>query len=265
MAQQAGDPFIDDSDLSLPMESDAAFSATPLVTAQIEPAQTSSAASGEETTAKNNSTFIQDQISLQRSSSTVKGHASALSRQLSIKSNSSKDAIQPALSGVLAATPENPLKSYRARDNPDDDELDANRTNNCTLSKSSSERSVKSVRSMAAIGTHSFGTLRVHSPSPTRSPNIQGAEILKSGDIVVVRDLPVGVIFGYDTVSLGIKQLGVFEGVKNLPPGAHLIWAGTSDGTLRTGFWLMSSKLASDQYGEVIVKKWDTYNEALVE
>ena len=118
---------------------------------------------------------------------------------------------------------------------------------------------------MQAIGTHSFGTLRVHSPSPTRAPNSKGLEFLKSGDVVVVRDIPAGVVFGYDTISLTIKKQGAFEGVKNLTPGAHFIWAGTRDGSLRTGFWLMSSKLAFDEYGDVIVKKWDKYNEVLLE
>lgn len=82
---------------------------------------------------------------------------------------------------------------------------------------------------------------------------------------MVVRDIPAGVVFGYDTISLTIKKQGAFEGVKNLTPGAHFIWAGTRDGSLRTGFWLMSSKLAFDEYGDVIVKKWDKYNEVLLE
>ncbi|KAJ5046691.1 uncharacterized protein L3040_003923 [Drepanopeziza brunnea f. sp. 'multigermtubi'] len=264
--QQPDDPFVNTSDLSsigpFSMESDAAFTVTPLVSRQ-----RMSIANSEEAVQKNNSTFIQDQLNVQRSPSTVKDHASALSRQLSVKSNGSKEGTtHPALTSFLTTTPENPSKISRGREYPERDETGSvDTTNTCKLSKSSSERSTKSVISMAAIGTHSFGTLRVHSPSPTRAPNIKGCEILKSGDVAVVRDLPIGVIFGYDTVSLGIKQLGVFEGVKSLPHGAHLIWAGTSDGSLRTGFWLMSGKLASDQYGEVIVKKWDQYNESLVE
>ncbi|PBP17571.1 AAR2 protein [Diplocarpon rosae] len=269
MAHFTDDPFLDSGNSGtptlFPMESDAAFSVTPLVAHP----SALSPTGGDEATEKTNTTFIQDQLNIQRSSSGIKGHASALSRQLSIKSNGSYEVSQPAISGLIT-TPENPSRESRGRVNEyitrgDSHTSLVDTVNQCSLSKSSSERSMKSVHSMQAIGTHSFGTLRVHSPSPTRDPNIKGSEHLKAGDVVVVRDIPKDVIFGYDTVSFVIKQPGVFEGVKNLPPGAHLIWAGTSNGSLRTGFWLMSSKLASDQFGDVIVKRWDNYNEALVE
>ncbi|KAK0099866.1 hypothetical protein ONS96_007819 [Cadophora gregata f. sp. sojae] len=251
------------------METDSAFTATPLVGP---PTTCSTTDQSEASPSKTNTTFIQNQISVQRSPSTVKDHASALSRALSVKSNGSHENPQPAISALLISTPEatqrDVYQETRGREQTERGDSDASivdSTNKCTLSKSSSERSNKSVRSMQAIGTHSFGTLRVHSPSPTRAPNIKGLEFLKSGDVVVVRDIPVGVVFGYDTISLTIKKQGVFEGVKNLDPGAHFVWAGTRDGSLRTGFWLMSSKLASDEYGEVIVKTWDKYNEVLVD
>ncbi|KAL2068118.1 hypothetical protein VTL71DRAFT_16216 [Oculimacula yallundae] len=248
------------------MDSDRNFTATPLV-AQLASSEASSI-NDEESLAKTNTTFIQDQIAIQRSPSTVKDHASVLSRTLSVNSESNYDPIvvRPANSRFLNSTPaaiKSRGRDLRERGNSDASEFDT--TNQCTLSHTSSERSTKSVRSMQAIGTHSFGTLRVHSPSPTRAPNIKGLEFLKSGDVVVVRDIPVGVVFGYDTIAFTIKQQGVFEGVKNLNPGAHFVWAGTSDGSLRTGFWLMSSKLTSDEYGDVIVKRWDKYNEVLVD
>jgi len=142
--------------------------------------------------------------------------------------------------------------------------------NTCTLSKSNSDRSSKSVsgksvRSIHAVGTVPLGTLRVHSPSPTRAPSGETYDCLKSGDTIIIRDIPAGSLFGYDTQCLEIKQKEQFEGVKNLPPGAHFIWGGSSKSSLRSGFWLMSSKKASDQYGEIIVKKWDRYSEGLVE
>ncbi|CZT46325.1 uncharacterized protein RSE6_06737 [Rhynchosporium secalis] len=272
MAQFTEDPFIDDDNSSKKrhsMDSDSAFTATPLVALSKAPTS-----NFEESPAKTNSTFIQNQISIQRSPSTVKDHASALSRTLSAKSNSSYEVSQPAIATVLSAYPEidqsEAYQEARGRDSREGGDSDASIMTNrkCNLSHSSSERSIKSnksVRSMQAIGTHSFGSLRVHSPSPTRAPNIEGLEFLKTGDVVVVRDIPIGVVFGYDTMSFTIKQEGVFEGVKNLNPGAHFVWAGTSDGSLRTGFWLMSSKLTSDEYGEIIVKRWDKYNEVLVD
>ncbi|KAI6716306.1 hypothetical protein JHW43_001084 [Diplocarpon mali] len=269
MAQFTGDTSPDAGNSGtqnlVSMESDAAFSVTPLTA----PQSALSSSDGDEATEKTNTTFIQDQLNIQRSSSAIKGHASALSRQLSVKSNSSYEVSQPAIPSLIT-TSENPhrdshghLNEYITRGESEASLVDA--VNQCSLSKSPSEQSMKSVHSMQAIGTHSFGTLRVHSTSPGPPPNIKGIEHLKSGDIVVVRDIPTGVIFGYDTISFAVEQPGVFEGVKNLPPGAHLIWAGTCSGSLRTGFWLMSPKLASDQFGDVIVKRWDDYNEALVE
>lgn len=79
MAQYIEDPFVEakGSCTLFSMETDSAFTATPLVG----PSKTSSTTGqDEESPAKTNTTFIQNQISIQRSPSTVKDHASALSR-----------------------------------------------------------------------------------------------------------------------------------------------------------------------------------------
>ena len=250
------------------MESDSAFHATPIIT--------SSHPKTGDYPPKNNPTFMQNQISIQRSPSTVKEQASALSRKLSIKSNDShgsNDANQghPGITNVLSSIPQADEQTERGRPRGSDSPSRiVEAANNCTLSKSSSERSGKSisgksVRSINAVGTCQLGTLRVYSPSPTRAPSGETYECLKSGDIVIVRDIPAGSLFGYDTRSLDITQKGQFEGIKNIPPGAHFIWGGSSKSSLRSGFWLMSSKKASDQYGEIIVKRWDRYGEGLEE
>jgi A1 cistron-splicing factor AAR2 len=251
------------------MESDSAFHATPInATVASTPPKTGDYSS------KNNSTFMQNQISIQRSPSAVKEQASALSRKLSIKSNdshSSNDANQTHLgiTNVLSSIPQADEQMDRGRGGDSTSNL-VEAANKCTLSKSSSERSGKSVggksvRSIHAVGTCPLGTLRVHSPSPTRAPSGETYESLKSGDIVIVRDIPAGSLFGYDTRCLEITRKEQFEGIKNLPPGAHFIWGGSSKSSLRSGFWLMSSKRASDQYGEIIIKRWDKYGGVLEE
>lgn len=110
-----------------------------------------------------------------------------------------------------------------------------------------------------------IGNLRVHSPSPTRANPEDSYPVLKQGAVFIVRCLPVGVVFGYDTRSFTIKQTGKFEGVKHLPPGAHLFWASSDVSSLRTGFWIMVSKKTSEEYGEVFVRRWDEYSETLDE
>ncbi|PMD43329.1 hypothetical protein L207DRAFT_423347 [Hyaloscypha variabilis F] len=249
------------------MESDSAFHATPLSAST--PPKIGDYAS------KTNPTFMQNQISIQRSPSAVKEQASLLSRKLSIKSNDShgsNDANQShaGITNVLSSIPQAEEQADRGRAHGDSTSGIIEAANNCTLSKSNSDRSGKSVsgksvRSIHAVGTVPLGTLRVHSPSPTRAPSGETYDCLKSGDIVIVRDIPAGSLFGYDMRCLKITQKEQFEGIKNLPPGAHFIWGGSSKSSLRSGFWLMSSKKASDQYGEIIVKRWDRYGEVLEE
>lgn len=275
MAQQGSD-YEAPADTGIPdtgrtsMESDSAFHATP-----INATLTSTPPKSGDYQSKNNSTFMQNQISIQRSPSAVKEQASALSRKLSIKSNdshNSNDANQNhmGMTNVLSSIPQADEQMDRGRAIGDSTSNLVEAANKCSLSKSSSERSgksvgSKSVRSIHALGNCPLGTLRVHSPSPTRASSGETYECLKSGDIVIVRDIPNGSLFGYDTRCLEITTKEQFEGIKNLPPGAHFIWGGSSKSSLRGGFWLMSAKIASDQYGEIIVKRWDRYGGVLEE
>ena len=241
-----------------PMNSDATFHTTPIVTSAIEAV-----------VPKNDSTFMQNQVAIQRSPSTVKDEASKLSRMLSIKSNGSYDTAQTVYGGNLSsiAQGEQMDDCESVRSGTVSTIVDA--ANGYSLSKSDSERSAKSahsVRSQIAVGAYPVGTLRLHSPSPTRDHfQSENYEVLKSGDIFIVRDIPVGAIFGYDTKSFEIKEAGQFEGVKNLPSGAHIFWSGSSTGSLRTGFWIMSDKTPTSGYGDIFVKRWDKYNETLEE
>ncbi|QSZ36040.1 hypothetical protein DSL72_007164 [Monilinia vaccinii-corymbosi] len=224
----------------------------------------------EETTAKPDLSFIQNQIPLQRSPSTAKSHVSALSGQLSIRSNGSS----PRLGfSALAIT-------YDGDGVNEDDQRrsrgDFNRSNTGEISKTNlpksdsqssglSIRSEKSVHSVNVVGNYPLGSLRVHSPPPTRELGAEHHKVLKDGDVVIIRNLPASTMFGYDTKAITIKAGGALEGVKQIPPGAHFFWGGAGNGSFRSGFWFMTMKLASDEYGETHVLRWDNYHESLEE
>ncbi len=171
----------------------------------------------------NNYPTFTSQAALQRSPSTVKEHISALSNRLSTRSNDSHDSTKPSAIGILSPIPQ--VEVNHCENTRSDSEASITEaTCKCSLSKSNSQRSTqssKSVRSIAAVGHHPLGTLRVHSPSPTRRPNSEHHECLKSGDVIVVRDVPKGSLIGFDTVCLIVPDQ--FDGVKDIPAGAHFI------------------------------------------
>ncbi|TAQ85068.1 hypothetical protein B7494_g6630 [Chlorociboria aeruginascens] len=281
MAEQIGDSPVKDPDQSrnipFPMGTDDAFSATPIVSL-------SDASKINDPATKTDPTFMQNQISIQRSPSTTQSQATALSRKLSVKSNGSYDAglNQSGIVSLLtyangsgnSSGNGNNVEEGRGRGH---ERLDSNSsfieaTNKCSLKKSSSTstdrstksiHSAKSVRSVHVVGSYPLGTLRLHSPSPTRNAKLDAHDCLKSGDVAIVRDIPPGSVFGYDARSFTIKAEDKFEGVSQFPAGAHFLWGGSTEGSLRVGFWIMSSKRASDEYGEVHIKRWDKYNETL--
>ena len=198
-----------------------------------------------------------------------------LSRKLSVKSNESCETTAQSLSGVLS---DHYDQESRGRGDRDSMSSIIDATNNCSLAKSMSTstgssdksfhsiRSTKSVRSVHAVGSYPLGSLRVHSPSPTRTTgNVPPPDFLKSGDVVIVRDVPSGSLFGYDTRAFPIKDEDNFQGLKDIPTGAHFIWGGSNTSSLRNGFWIMSAKRASDEFGEIHVKRWDRENELLAE
>jgi len=93
--------------------------------------------------------------------------------------------------------------------------------------------------------------------SSTKSPTVI-AHALGGGDVVLVLDLPEVFTIGYDCVSFTAKHFG---GVKDIPPGPHLIWVAHPNGTsVRCGAWITSST-----QHKVHVLQWDKYNEILTE
>ncbi len=136
--------------------------------------------------------------------------------------------------------------------------------NACSLSKSlsTSARSTHSVRSVAAVGTHPFGTLGVHSGEKRRGG--PSHDCLLSGDVAIITGMPQGSIFGFDTLSLTLGKTGNFHGIREIPPGPHFLYAGSaSEVSTRNGFWIMSQPRVSGDHGEVFVRRWDSYSETL--
>ena len=158
------------SNNSFNKDSESAFSVAPLITE-------SNASKGEDSPQKTNPTFIQNQISIQRSESAAKEHATLLSRQLSNRSSASGKMTSSRINKLM----ETPVKESVPPGHEDrgrgrsDSNSSANDIPDHMLSKTSSGRSsksVKSVRELNAVGTYAYGTLRVHSPSPTRTPKV---------------------------------------------------------------------------------------------
>lgn len=208
-------------------------------------------------------TFMQNQKSIQRLPSSSKSHKSSLSHQLSIKSNSSYDA-GLSQSGIINVLAYGETRSDRARGSSTGSVTDG--VTACTLSKSLSisARSTHSVRSVAAVGTHPFGSLGVHSGE--KGQRNSSHECLLSGDVVIVTGMPPGSIFGLDTLSFTLSKDGQFYGFRDIPPGPHFLYGGAaSEVSTRNGFWIMSQPRASGDHGEVFVKRWDSYSENLVD
>ena len=139
-------------------------------------------------------TFMQNQIALQRNPSTTQSQASALARALSIRSNGSIDsplARKPSVrSNGSGDSPLSPPGNEERRGRSDSSGSSAileESMGNLTLQKNPSTvslqsmKSARSVRSVGVVGTFPLGSLRVHSPSPTRSPNNPSHPCQKSG------------------------------------------------------------------------------------
>ncbi|KAL3425587.1 AAR2 protein [Phlyctema vagabunda] len=253
------------------MGSDAAFSATPLITG-------THAVRSDDGTPPVNSTFIQNQISIQRASSTAKSQASTLGRGISVRSNGSLKSTksydaglsQSAILAVIGMSDDED-NEMRGRDQEGALSNLTSTMGKCSLSKSPSTSTVyssrslqssKSVRSVHTVGAYPLGSLRVHSPSPTRGESFDG---LLLGDVIIVSGIQNGCLLGYDTASLTINQnKASFDGIKEVPYGAHFVWAAAEKESTRTGVWLMSSKRGSTEIGDTHVLRWDQYEECLV-
>jgi A1 cistron-splicing factor AAR2 len=230
----------------------------------------------------------------------------APTRTLSTRSNASVNydaglSQDPSYLSMLSYSEQDPDQDDRSVREDSNPNLVA-ATKNCTLSPSNSViqsdarsvRSMKSVHSVNHIGSVPIGTLGVHNEEPesgddavaTQSKKKPEFEPLRSGDVVLVAGMPPGSLFAYDTVSFTIQAnpqkskllkkrpesiaasqaITSFEGIKDIPAGAHFIFAGTSSLiNPRTGYWLITQPKGSTEQGHIYVKRWDSTNECLCE
>jgi A1 cistron-splicing factor AAR2 len=220
---------------------------------------------GDELSSRPDTPFNRNLVSVQRNPSIAKSIQveSSLSRQLSVRTNGSgsydAELSQSSILGVLSLGHNNDIEGVTEG------------IGECRLTKSSSCHSnksfatIKSVQSMAALGAFPLGSLRVHSDNNLEQLS-QVPECMDSGDVIIVTGIPPGSFFGFDTVGMNIGKDGHFDGIRDLPAGAHFIFGGSSSvASTRTGFWIMSDQRASGVRGEIHVKRWDKYSETLAE
>ncbi|KUJ11736.1 uncharacterized protein LY89DRAFT_722827 [Mollisia scopiformis] len=90
--------------------------------------------------------------------------------------------------------------------------------------------------------------------------NMDTHEASESNDVIVIQDIPAGIIFGYDARSYPILKKAIYGGIRQVPKGVHFVWAGSSHNSLRTGFWLMTS----EERNWLFAKRWDPEQEVLI-
>ena len=93
-------------------------------------------------------------------------------------------------------------------------------------------------------------------PQPTGVEEGTGGD---GGDVVILDDLPARFTIGCDHVSVSTTTRA-FRGVRDVPPGVHLVWVAPTDSTSsRSGFWFVT-----DAGTRVHAKRWDAADEVLV-
>lgn len=127
--------------------------------------------------------------------------------------------------------------------------------------------SCSSYDSIPVTGSFPLGTLRVHrlEDRPVKRdmnslPRDQGEDDTRhmGGDVLQILDLPEKFTVGYDSLSFTAQS---FRGLKDIPPGAHFVWASSSEASsMRTGFWLFTEPTDA-----IHVVQWDRFNEVLGE
>lgn len=127
-------------------------------------------------------------------------------------------------------------------------------------------RSSTSIGSVDTVITNPLGPSNVLSGEKRHDG--QDLRFLQSGDVLIVTGMPPGSIFGFDTTSFtlakGCHYSGGVRGVRDIPPGPHFIYGGSSSElSTRNGFWIISQCRTPDEHGEVFVKRWDSYSETL--
>lgn len=130
-----------------------------------------------------------------------------------------------------------------------------------STSTTESVKSNKSVQSLTAIGTIPLGGLRVHDASNL----LNGPACLMSGDVVLITNTKPGMFIGFDSMSFTVGKDGQFRGLRDIPSGAHFLFAGADSSATRHGQWILSKQRITNECGDVHVKRWDSDAEGLDE
>lgn len=155
-----------------------------------------------------------------------------------------------------------------------------------TRTDSSDGISLRSHTSIPVVGHFPLGSLRVHKamdsprlqppgtltqPEDPNMPPLERSSAAATGeheltaesrgDVFLILDLPADSTVGCDARAFGAGTSGTFQGICDIPPGAHFIWISVPNTMSRCGYWFVSEGGG----GEVRVKQWDRFNEVLVE
>ncbi|KAL5604512.1 hypothetical protein BROUX41_002467 [Berkeleyomyces rouxiae] len=76
-------------------------------------------------------------------------------------------------------------------------------------------------------------------------------------DTVILAGMPDQALVGIDALFFTARK---FHGLKNLPPGTHLVWTSETDKAMRSAAWIIVTGA-----GQTHVVQWDDYNEVLTE
>ncbi|KAK3692034.1 AAR2 protein-domain-containing protein [Podospora appendiculata] len=106
----------------------------------------------------------------------------------------------------------------------------------------------RSVRSVRAVGTIPIGQLQINDPPPS---------CLDHGDVVRLLDLPQNCIVGHDDMSMEPRRETI-QGIRDVPPGVHLLWVQQVPGISRAGYWYITKAP-----GVLRVKQWSRSDEVL--
>ncbi|PSR83742.1 AAR2 protein-domain-containing protein [Coniella lustricola] len=95
------------------------------------------------------------------------------------------------------------------------------------------------------------------------------------GDIFLILDLPPAATVGCDSKAIGTGLASTFQGIRDIPPGAHFIWVAEPNTMSRCGYWFVvvsephfdpgSKQQSHHSPRRVRVKQWDKFNEVLVD
>jgi len=150
-------------------------------------------------------------------------------------------------------------------------------------------KSVHSIQSVQYIGAYRVGILRPHTPdtlvrmednnnnnhgngnggsSEPPSSSSSPRELLHSGDVFILDDLPADFTIGCDSVSF--RSAEPCRGFRDIPPGPHFIWVSPLESTSsRCGYWIYTPEKKpgkkDSEPGQVYIKQWTNFNEALDE